>query len=363
MKGRRGRCLVAAGAVIVLTAFIIVIASSCSGSGEVTTTSFPEASYPGLPGSDPGSSGSDSEPRPVDDKVWQAALALQVDLTAQKANQPADVAVLDGTMFVTDTVNNRLLSVSADGKTVRVLDKTVDPKLVFDQPLAIASGQGLLYVADSHGGRVVVLQPSGAVTQVITLAKGSPTDAAQVRPIGIAVWNDGSFAVSDGSNNRVLKYGPDGNLVWMLGTGKRDKGENGFSTPAGLALDKDGNLYVVDILNGEVKKYSADGKFLSVLGQSGDTAGRFSRAKAVAVDDAGNVYVSDGLGVAIQVFDQAGAYLGLVGRKEPANPQSVSLFAAPHGVKIVNGKLYVVDRYAGLFVFDLPASTPTSTSA
>jgi hypothetical protein len=121
---------------------------------------------------------------------------------------------------------------------------------------------------------------------------------------------------------------------------------------------------VVDVLNAKVKKYSSDGKFLFAFGQVGDGAGQFSRAKAVAVDDAGNIYVSDGLQVAVQVFDQAGTYEGLVGRQDPANPKSDPLFQVPHGLKIVGGKLYVVDRYAGLFVFDLtgvPATTSTTT--
>jgi DNA-binding beta-propeller fold protein YncE len=126
--------------------------------------------------------------------------------------------------------------------------------------------------------------------------------------------------------------------------------------PGGVALDKDGNVYVVDILNSQVKKYSSDGKFLFSFGQAGDAAGQFSRAKAVAVDDAGNIYVSDGLQDAIEVFDQTGVYVGFVGRKDPTDTNSGSLFQAPYGVKIVNGKLYVVDRYAGLFVFDLPAA-------
>ncbi len=76
------------------------------------------------------------------------------------------------------------------------------------------------------------------------------------------------------------------------------------------------------------------------------------------MDAQGNVYVSDGLQVAVQVFDQQGTYLGFVGRKDPADPNSESLFSAPHGLKIVDGKFYVVDRYNGVFVFDLSTAQP-----
>jgi len=60
------------------------------------------------------------------------------------------------------------------------------------------------------------------------------------------------------------------------------------------------------------------------------------------------------------VFDPTGAYLGLVGREDPADQNSESLFQVPNGLKIVEGKLYVVDRYAGIFVFDLPVSQPAA---
>ncbi|MCL5735172.1 MAG: NHL repeat-containing protein [Actinobacteria bacterium] len=348
MKSRRFWYLVLVGGA--LTVLAVSLVSGCAGSENNGTVSTSAGQL--VPGQ-----GSENESQPVSDKVWQATLALHVEIgPSLPADQPADMAVIDGTMFVVDTGHGQLVEVTADGKSSLVLDGQVDPKLVLSAPMAIASNQGQLYVADSGTGRVLILAPSGKVSQVITLARGNSADALPPRPIGIAVWSDGSFAVSDANNHRLIKYDTAGNLLWTVGSGVPATGENGFNVPGGLALDRDGNVYVVDILNAQVKKYSADGKFVSAFGQSGDTAGRFSRAKAVAVDDAGNIYVSDSLAVAVQVFDQAGTYLGLVGRKDPGDQNSAPLFEAPHGLKIMDGKLYVVDRYAGLFVFDLPAT-------
>jgi DNA-binding beta-propeller fold protein YncE len=222
--------------------------------------------------------------------------------------------------------------------------------------MAVTSHEGQLYVADSGSGQVFIVSPSGAVTKTISLEKGSSADALPPRPLGIVVWGDGSFAVSDANNHRLLKYDVDGNLLWNVGTGSRGQGETGFNVPTGVALDNQGNVYVVDALNSQVKKYSADGAFVAAIGRAGDRAGQFSRAKAIALDDAGYIYVSDGLQVAVQVFDQEGVYQGFIGRKDVADPNSESLFQAPHGLKIIGSKLYVVDRYAGVFVFDLPAA-------
>ena len=185
------------------------------------------------------------------------------------------------------------------------MDKQVDPQLTMSLPMAIASHEGQLYVADSENGKVLIVTPDGKVNRVVTLAKGAQTDSKIPRPIGIVVWSDGSFAVSDANNNRLIKYGPDGTMLWTVGTGSPDPSDTGFNTPSGLALDKDGNVYVVDILNSKVKKYSSDGQFISKFGQLGDAAGEFSRAKTVAIDDLGNVYVSDGLQRAVEVFDQS----------------------------------------------------------
>jgi len=347
MKSRRRKYLLAICVAAIVIAAIVTGVVLLTGDDEVAV-----APIPGLEPSD--------DDRPVSDKVWPATLALHVELDPAQANQPADVAPLDGKMFVADTGHGRLLVVGADGKNTDVLDQQDDPQLTLSGPMALATHQGQLYVADSDAGRVLVVAPSGAVSRVFTLAKGSSADALPVRPIGIAVWNDGSFAVSDAANNRLNKYDSEGNLVWTVGTGERASGENGLNGPSGLALDKDGNVYVVDVLNSKVKKYSSDGTFLYAFGQAGDRAGQFSRAKAVALDDAGNIYVSDGLGAAVQVFNQQGSFVGFVGRRDPTDPKSVSLFNAPHGLKIVDGKLYVVDRFAGLFVFDLPSTTPTS---
>lgn len=347
MRSRRGRHLLAATVAVVLVVAIIVGGCTDSEGSEVTAP--PGELVPGQ--------GAENEARVVSDVVWPATLALQVEIDpSTQADQPADVAPLGGNIIVVDTGHGRLVELSADGKSSRVLDEQVDPKLALSAPMAATSHRGQVYVADSGAAQVLVVTASGTVSRAVSLAKGSSADALPPRPIGIVVWGDGSFAVSDANNHRLIKYGADGNLLWTVGSGMPATGENGFNVPGGLALDKDGNVYVVDIMNAQVKKYSADGVFLSAFGESGDTAGKFSRAKAVAVDDAGNIYVSDGLGAAVQVFDQAGSYLGLVGRKDPADQNSESLFQAPHGLKIIDGRLYVIDRYAGLFVFDLPAS-------
>jgi DNA-binding beta-propeller fold protein YncE len=215
--------------------------------------------------------------------------------------------------------------------------------------MAMTAHEGKLYVANSGGGNIVVLDPQGTVEDVITPQVVPGED--DLRPIGIDIGPNGDIFLSDADNHRVLHLDAVGQEVAAMGSGVRDSGQYGFNTPGGLSLDSTGNLYVVDMLNYEVKKYSPTGQFLLSAGEAGDTEGTFSRPKGVAVDSDGRIFVSDTLLVAVEVFGADGSYLGFVGRRDPEDKESAPLFAAPHGLKVIGDTLYVMDRFAGLFAF------------
>jgi DNA-binding beta-propeller fold protein YncE len=298
----------------------------------------------------------------VSAKVFPAPLVqhLEAPIAGGQAEaagwkQPSDLAFLEERRFVLDTGNDRILEGEESGTVHRVLDHRTDERLGLQGAMAIASDNQYVYVANSGTSEVLVLEPSGQVAKVVALEKAEPEDRTRPRPIGLAVTREDELLVSDGDNHRVLRYGRDGRLLQAIGSGERAAGMDGFNTPAGLSLDEQGNIYVVDILNGRVVQLSPDGAYVRQFGRLGDTAGTLSRPKDVAVDPAGNVYVSDSLLASVQVFDQQGEYLGFIGREKTHDRRSFSLFRAPAGITIHQDRLYVVDRFAGLFVFDLPS--------
>jgi sugar lactone lactonase YvrE len=235
-----------------------------------------------------------------------------------------------------------------------VLDSRLDGRSVLEGAMAIASDGQFLYVANSGARQILVLTPAGEMTESIELEKVEESDTDRPRPLGITVSPQGELLVTDANNHRLLRYGRDGSLLQASGAGWREAGTKGFNTPAGVALDGHGNAYVVDMLNGRVVQLSSEGTFLRQLGELGDSGGTFSRPKDVALDADGNIYVSDGLLAAVEVFSPDGRYLGFIGREKPGDPKSGSLFHAPAGLEIVGDTLYVVDRFAGLFVFRIP---------
>jgi len=292
-----------------------------------------------------------AEPPKATVEVYQAKLLKHMESPEEDAwRQPAAMAVLDGQVFLLDTGNNRILALNSDGEPERVLDGRPDGGTL-KGAMAIASDGEFLYVANSGARQVLVLTPAGNVTKTIDLEKVAESDTDRPRPISIAVSAQGELLVTDADNNRLLRYDADGRLLQVMGEGHRGAGTDAFSTPAGVALDSRGNAYVVDMLNGRVVELSPDGAFLRELGGLGDSGGTFSRPKDVALDHDGNIFVSDGLLAAVEVFSPDGRYLGFIGREKPNDPKSGSLFQAPAGLKIVGDRLYVVDRFAGLFVF------------
>lgn len=268
-------------------------------------------------------------------------------------NQPVALALVGERKFVLDTGNDRILEIDDAGTITNILGGAGDKRLALDDAMAIASDDQYLYVANSGASEILVLTPAGEVVKRIQLTKTRPTDDGLPRPIGIAITGEGQLLVSDARNHRVLRYDLSGQLLQAIGAGGRESGTRGFNTPGGIALSDAGNIYVVDILNGRVVELSLDGTFLRQIGELGDTAGTFSRPKDVAVDDVGNIYVSDGLLKAVQAFSPNGDYLGFVGRENLGDRSSGSLFRAPAGVTVDGDMLYVMDRFQGLFVFDI----------
>lgn len=291
-------------------------------------------------------------PKPVKRKVTELIVpATLIVHTELPAKLPADLALAEGRLFVLDTGNGRILELSTDAELLSIINMSAQG-ISLVGAMSITAHEGKLYVANSLQGQVVVLTTQGELIHKIQL-ENAPGDEKRPRPVGIAVTDQGEIIVGDPDNHRVLRYGLDGKLLSFIGTGERDSGEYGFNSPGYITLDKDGNIYVLDMLNYCVKKYSPDGKFMLKVGKAGDTAGTFSRPKGVAVDSAGRIYVSDGLLVAVEVFQQNGTYIGFIGRKEPTKKESTNIFQLPHGLKVQDDKLYVVDRFAGLFVFQL----------
>lgn len=271
---------------------------------------------------------------------------------------PAGSAILDGSIFVLDTGNDRILKLDGNGNIIDVFGH--GNGLPLAQPMAIATDGRRLFVANSLASQVLIMRPSGQLERSVQLEAGPGEEAP--RPIGIAAGANNTILVSDANNHRVLFLDDSGRVLISVGAGTRAGGRDGFNVPAAIATDASGNIYVADTLNGRVVKLSPEGAYLQEYGRLADTAGSLGRPKGVAVDAAGRVYVSDGLQAAVEVFAPDGTYLGVIGRKDPSDPRAGPIFEAPGALLITGDELQVTDAVVGLVTLRIEAPSGPAVS-
>jgi len=262
---------------------------------------------------------------------------------AGSVSMPADVAITAGRIRILDANKGRVITVTPDGTLATILDAAQYGDLSLHGAEAMTALGERLFIAASDG-TIIVVKSSGAVEGVIRPVV--PAGQAPLTPGGIAVSETGEIWISDTANHRVILMNDSGEFEQVIGSGAPADGDAEFNAPGGITFDDDGNIYVVDTGNHVVKKFSPMGVFLERIGE-----GRLGQPSSVAVDSDGRVFVSDESAAVVSAFGPDGTYLGSIGQGQ---------LQAPHGVKIEKGLVYVMDRLAGLFVYE--AQPPAAAS-
>ena len=196
---------------------------------------------------------------------------------------PAGTVVdLAGDLFVSDTGNNRIIEINAQGVASVLTIGGLSPALSSPSGLAL-DGAGNLYIADTGNSRVVSVTPAGAGSVVST---GSVTLSS---PRGVALDTFGDIFIADTGNNRIAEVTSGGSAAVLTIT--VSSGTSTLSSPKGLAVSNSGKLYIADSGNNRIVTVAAGsttGVVASILG--GVT---LSNPSGVVVDSIGNVYVAD----------------------------------------------------------------------
>lgn len=192
-------------------------------------------------------------------------------------NFPHGIAVdAGGTVYVTDTENHTVRSVTAAGE-VKTLAGMVGKKGAVDgagvaarffQPSGIAvDGGGTLYVVDNGNNIIRTIQPTGEVRTLAGLAgkRGGTDGLGPVArfdwPNGIAVDAQGILYVADNVNSTVRRITPTGEVTTLAGHPHSWGSQDGpasdarFEFPFGVAVSADGAvLYVTDTQNQLIRR-------------------------------------------------------------------------------------------------------------
>lgn len=183
----------------------------------------------------------------------------------------AIVIAADGNIYLTDngTNNNRVRKITPDivvsslaGNGTGYVEGT-GTGATFSAPGGIAVGpDGTLYVSDSDNNRIRKITPLGVTslfagsTSGYTNAIGASAQFAS--PQGLAVDASGNVFVADRLNNRIRKITPDGTVSTFAGSTSGYADGTGtsalFKTPRAVTVGADGAIYVADYGNYRIRK-------------------------------------------------------------------------------------------------------------
>jgi len=270
--------------------------------------------------------------------------------------KPYGVAVYQGRIYASDTVQRVVLEFDVPGRDFKVIGQEGKGELAKPIGLAVDRNNGTLYVVDHTQKRVVVFDKDGNYLRAIG-GKGYFQ-----RPSGIAVSPDGKkiYVVDTGGVDSDAHHLLIFNALTgehLKTVGKRGTEENQFNLPLMAATAPDGTVYVVDGGNFRVEGFNPDGKFKITFGAIGRRSGQFSRPKGIACDKDGNIYVVDAAFGNFQIFNPKGQLLLFVGdRGYKGRPGEYML---PAGIAVdEDGRVYMVDQYFKKIDVFRPADLP-----
>ena len=205
---------------------------------------------------------------------------------------------------VQDPTEGKIVVIPAD----LILDSTspVNP-VVLNAPRSLAfAPDGTLYVADTRNHRILHLDTDGrTLNEWGSFADGVSVPAGPGtfnEPWGVAVGPDGSVYATDTWNNRVQKFTANGEFLTSWGISGQGETPESFYGPRGLAVDAQGRVFVADTGNKRIVVFDANGEFITQFGSAGLEPGQFDEPVGIAVDSGGRVYVTDAWNQRVQTF-------------------------------------------------------------
>ena len=251
--------------------------------------------------------------RPIPPRV---VIDEQITLVSGLGNPQGIAISSNGTIYVADTANNRVVTISKTG-VVTPLNIT---GYTLNAPGGLAvDAAGDLYIADTNNARVLEVPVSGSPTVVagsttlslpisvaVDLANnvfiGDAQNTAVYKVTGgtvtqLAITNVTNLfpqaLTTDGSGNLYIADGNSNNIYELPAGGSTAQNEtpNGFTlnSPSGLAFDSAGDLFVLDGLNARIIEVPpADGAQPYEVPVTG-----LNTPSSLALDPQGNPYVTD----------------------------------------------------------------------
>ncbi|KJB84801.1 hypothetical protein AZ66_28685 [Paenibacillus sp. E194] len=294
-------------------------------------------------------------------------------------NSPEDMTIgPDGTMYVLDTGNNRLIALNDKLKPKWVVSKFTNQGATdtFERPQGLfVTEDNRIYVADTGKARIVELTPEGNFVRALGTPKSDMMRAdLQYVPIKLVVDRTKRFyVVSKGVFDGIMELSPEGEfngfigvnpvlynpieLFWKQFATKEQRKQMALFIPVefnNISLDDEGFMYVTtaDEMSTEpVRRLNPSG--VDVLKRKGyekpmgdlyfsnsATMGGFSTLIAVTADKFGMYSVLDNKRGRIFTYDKEGKLLYIFGQ----NGDKFGQFKAPIDLEMSGDKVLILDK-------------------
>jgi sugar lactone lactonase YvrE len=195
-----------------------------------------------------------------------------------------------------------------DGRLLRQWGRTGSGDGELRNPGGLCFGpDGTLYVADQVNRRVLRYTPEGKLvgkwgeygTGPGQFGGSDKRESATAGPNMIAVDRDGHVYTTEASEARVQKFTLDGKHV--LHWGQAGSGPRTTAELIGICVDRQDRIWVCG-RNHRVQQFTATGAFLQEMGARGSEPGRFGTPHGMVVDRQGHLYVCDTGNARVQKF-------------------------------------------------------------
>jgi YD repeat-containing protein len=154
-----------------------------------------------------------------------------------------------GTIWITDTGNNRLEKFSNTGGLISTLSGEGSEPGKLKEPTAITvAPDGSKWVADTGNNRIEQWNVNNSFVRAV--GKEGSGNGEFEAPVAIEADSAGSVWVGEGGNDRIQEFSSSGEYVAQFGSSSRFA----FSGPMGLASDTKGGLWITDTDHNRVQR-------------------------------------------------------------------------------------------------------------
>ncbi len=237
----------------------------------------------------------------------------------------------DDQLYVLDASRRSLQKLDRTGKRVAdVFDASSRKSFLLEAPSDVeSSGGGDLFVTDSAGGHVSVIDESGRF--VLLFAPQGTGRGRLMEPVSITTNRYGDIFVLDSAKGEILEF----DRAFRF----RASYKCPMAGAAGeiLAHDPSGNLYVLDSAAGSVRKLEADGKLRAVIVPTPGKDSAGPPATSIAVRSDGYILVGTE-NASIWEHDPSGTLRGILGEENFGKVPDIAVSD--------DGQMFVLDSAA-----------------